>query len=94
MTSEHSVITHCVQSSEPICRRVYNMNLALGYVEEFYSLKTLAQMHDRTIEEMFDFAYGYIESRECFRKEWAKMTSRAECPLKDTCLIEKCFADE
>lgn len=94
MNSEHSMITKCELSSDPICRRVYNMNLALGYTEEFYSLASLAQMHDRTIEEMFDFAYGYIESRECFRKEWAKMTSIDECPLKETCLPERCFPNE
>ena len=91
MSSEHSVITTCHQSSEPVCRRVYNMNLALGYTEEFYSLASLAEMHERSLEEMYDFAYGYIESRECFRKEWAKMTCRSECPLPDSCLIERCF---
>ena len=91
MNSEHSKITSCSESSEPICRRVYNMNLALGYTEEFYSLATLASMHNRSLEEMYDFAYSYIEQRECFRKEWAKMTSIDECPLQDTCLAQKCF---
>jgi hypothetical protein len=93
MNSPHSKITSCASSSDPICRRVYNMNLALGYTEEFYSLATLAEMHDRSLEDMYDFAYEYIESRECFRKEWAKMTCKDECPLPDSCLVEKCFSD-
>ena len=67
------------------------MNLALGYTEEFYSLATLAQMHERTLEEVYDVALVYIVSRECFRKEWAKMTCKSECPLPDSCLIERCF---
>jgi hypothetical protein len=92
MNFEKSIITKCQQSSEPICRRVYNMNLALGYTEEFYSLASLAQIHNKSQEEMFDFAFDYIESRDCFRKEWAKMTSREECPLENSCLIDKCFS--
>ena len=90
--SEHSVITKCYQSSEPICRRVYNMNLALGYTEEFYSLASLAEMHNKSLEEIYEFAYDYVQARECFRKEWAKMTCREECPLPDSCLIERCFS--
>lgn len=67
------------------------MNLALGYSEEFYSLQTLAQMHSRSLEDMFDFAYDYVQARECFRKEWRKMESASECPLPNACMIGKCF---
>ena len=70
---------------------MFNMNLALGYTEEFFSLPALAEMHKRSKEEMFDFAFDYVEARECFRKEWRKMISEDECPLPDDCMKEECF---
>lgn len=68
------------------------MNLALGYSEEFYCLEALAEMHSKTKEEIFELGYDYVQARECFRKEWAKMKSREECPLSKECMIEVCFA--
>lgn len=91
--SEHSDIEKCSNTGLPICRRMFNMNLALGYSEEFYSLKALSEMHDRSMDEMFDFAYDYVQARECFRKEWDKMKSADECPLPDGCALNKCFKD-
>jgi hypothetical protein len=71
---------------------MFNMNLALGYSEEFYSLKALSSMHSRDPVEMFDLLYNYVRARECFSKEWDKMKDRQECPLPDSnCLIDKCF---
>ena len=67
------------------------MNLALGYSEEFYSLQALAEKHSKSMEDIFELGYDYVQARECFRKEWAKMTSREECPLANDCLIEVCF---
>ena len=91
MPSEHSEVEHCSVNGLAICRRMFNMNLALGYAEEFYSLKALAEKHDMEPEEMFEFAYEYVESRECFRKEWQKMKDRSECPLEKDCAIDLCF---
>jgi hypothetical protein len=71
---------------------MFNMNLALGYTEEFYSLEALCQKHGRDPAEMFDWLYGYVQARDCFSKEWAKMKDRQECPLPGTnCQIDKCF---
>lgn len=92
--SEHSNIQTCCVTGTPICRRIFNMNLALGYTEEFYSLKALADMHSKSMEEIFDFAYDYVEARECFRKEWAKMRSIEECPLPNDCQATKCFKND
>ncbi len=69
-----------------------NINLALGYTEDFYSLKALSELHDKSPDEMFDFALDYIRARECFRKEWVKMQDPSECPLPDACAFKKCFA--
>lgn len=89
--SQHSRVQTCSVTGLPICRRILNMNLALGYSEEFYSLKILAEMHSKTIDEMFHFAYDYVQARECFRKEWRKMKSASECPLPNACVIDRCF---
>lgn len=70
------------------------MNLALGYSEEFYSMQALSQIHSRSMDDMFDFAYDYVQARECFRKEWRKMKSSSECPLPSACMISKCFDDQ
>ncbi|MDD9898819.1 MAG: hypothetical protein OXU45_07460 [Candidatus Melainabacteria bacterium] len=91
--SEHSHIETCASTGLPVCRRMLNMNLALGYAEEFYSLKALAQMHGRSEAEVFELGYDYVQARECFRKEWAKMKSSSECPLPNQCQLETCFPD-
>ena len=93
MPSENSQIEKCSVTGLPICRRMFNINLALGYAEEFYSLKALSEMHGQGMEEMFEFGLDYVEARECFRKEWAKMKGPDECPLKEDCAFELCFED-
>lgn len=84
----------CTKCGKSICRRAYNINLALGYVEEQFCLICLSVMHNQNIESMFDFIYPYIQSRDCFKKEWIKMISKTECPLPDTCVINKCFSSK
>jgi hypothetical protein len=91
MNLEHSQVETCCNTGLAVCRRMFNMNLALGYSEEFYSLKALANMHSRDEKDIFELAYNYVQARECFRKEWDKMKSREECPLPDDCQIEECF---
>ena len=81
----------CPNCSQNICRRAYNVNLALGFVEDQLCLQCLAKMHNQDIESLFDFVYGYIQSRDCFKKEWEKMKTKDECPLPNTCVVNKCF---
>lgn len=70
------------------------MNLALGYVEEQYCLNCLSKMHSQDMDSMFDFVHSYIQGRDCFKKEWIKMTQRSECPLPNSCVIHKCFPNK
>ena len=70
--SEHSQIETCSVTGLPICRRMFNINLALGYSEEFYSLKALSEMHDQDLEEMFDFAYTYVKGVNASEKSGLK----------------------
>lgn len=91
--SEHSKVASCCETGLPVCRRMFNMNLALGYSEEFYSLEALCKKHNKDAEDLFELGMDYVQARECFRKEWAKMTDRSECPLPDKCQIEDCFDD-
>lgn len=89
--TKHSNIETCSKTELPICRRMFNMNLALGYSEEFYSLKALAEMHGKSCEEIFELGMNYVQARDCFKKEWDKMLSAEECPLPEDCCIDKCF---
>ena len=82
----------CLSCNQSICRRAYNINLALGYVDEQHCLLCLSKMHNQSIENLFDFIYGYIQSRDCFKNEWVKMKNKNECPLPESCVINKCFA--
>lgn len=81
----------CPKCNKSICRRAYTMNLALGYAEEQVCLECLSKMHDQDKESMYDFVFGYVDGRDCFKKEWVKMTSKDECPLPNDCVINKCF---
>lgn len=81
----------CPKCGNAICIRAYNINLALGYVDEQLCLPCLSKLHEQDLDSLFDFVYGYIQSRDCFKKEWIKMKDRSECPLPDLCVIKKCF---
>ena len=83
----------CLKCSKSICRRAYNINLALGYVDEQYCLMCLSVLQEQDIDTLFDFIYGYIQSRDCFKKEWSKMKHKSECPLPSNCVISKCFSN-
>lgn len=89
--SQHAHIEDCIKTGLPLCRRMFNMNLAFGYSEEFYSLKALAEMHQKSMEEIFEMGYEYVQARDCFKKEWIKMSSADECPLPNDCLLSECF---
>ena len=89
--NQNSEVENCSVTGLPVCRRIFNMNLAFGYTEEFYSLQALAKKHDKSMEDIFDMGYDYVQGRECFRKEWDKMKERSECPLPNDCMIGKCF---
>lgn len=83
----------CPKCSQDVCRRAYTINLALGYVEEQFCLNCLSKMHNQDMDSMFDFIFGYIESRDCFKNEWIKMKAKTECPLPNSCVINKCFVN-
>lgn len=67
------------------------MNLALGYAEEFYTLDELAKKHGKSMEDLFELGFDYVQARDCFKKEWNKMKDPEECPLPDECILKECF---
>ena len=81
----------CPKCGQDVCRRAYTINLALGYAEEQVCLICLSKMCNQDIGDLFDFVFGYIQSRDCFKKEWVKMKDKSECPLPNLCVIKKCF---
>ena len=72
----------CKESGADICKRVWIMNLALGFDEEFSSLSVLSRQFNKTEEEIYDFVLPYIESRDCFKKEWDKLDPQDSCKAK------------
>lgn len=90
---EHSCVETCINTGKPVCRRMFNMNLAMGYVEEVYILDELAKMHKQSREDLFAFAFDYVMSRDCFKKEWFKQDKPSSCPLIDECAFNKCYPE-
>ena len=81
----------CPKCGHSVCRRAYTINLALGYAEEQVCLICLSKIHEQEVNDLYDFIFGYIQSRDCFKKEWIKMKTKEECPLPNECVIKKCF---
>lgn len=63
----------------------------MGEVDEQYCLECLSRKHNQSKEDLFNFIYPYLISRDCFKKEWVKMKDKSECPLVDRCVIQQCF---
>lgn len=70
----------CDECGSQFCERVNLMNLALDQIDEAYCINCLAKDNDLTVEKMADFAWGYIEQRDCFKDPWMKFDASA-CPL-------------
>ena len=66
------------------------MNLALNYVEEEYCLACLAAELGKTENAVADFAWSYVQARDCFKDPWLKFNAGA-CPRLEThtCYCQK-----
>jgi len=73
----------CDATGAPFCERVHIMNLALGNVDEEYSLAVLAAEYSKTPAEMAIFCWGYVQARDCFKKPWLQFDA-SHCPLLAT----------
>jgi len=85
------VVESCAQTGLPVCQRAYVINLALGYDQDFYIPRVLANENQESLQDFFSSMKNYIFSRECFKKTWLKMDNPETCPLKKDCAFSLCF---
>jgi len=80
----------CDRCGGPFCERVNVMNLALNYVDETFCLPCLSAELGKSESDLADFAWLYVQARDCFKDPWMKFDASA-CPkLEDkTCYCQK-----
>ncbi len=81
----------CFKCQAPLCLRKQVINLALGLTEEMMCLSCLAQEHGQSPSELLQGLQDYINSRECFAKQWRRYSSIAFCPDAVGCVPAACF---
>jgi hypothetical protein len=47
---------------------------------------------DNTEEGVLTSTGEYVQSRECFRKEWVRYRSIEDCPDRSRCIPDVCFS--
>jgi hypothetical protein len=82
----------CFACAGNLCLREQILNLALGEEENLLCLFCLAQENGCEPEELLLRLKTYIESRDCFNKQWQKYVSSAACPRPLKCLPLACFS--
>jgi hypothetical protein len=66
--------------------------MALGNTDKIYCLPCLALRLDSKSEIILESMKDYINSRECFNKEWTKYKEESDCPEPKSCFPSQCFA--
>jgi hypothetical protein len=82
----------CARCEAPLCVRKQVLNLALGNTDELLCLKCLAIDNENTQEGVLTGLGEYIQTRDCFRKEWVKYRGVEDCPDRKGCIPAVCFA--
>ncbi|MEW5821971.1 MAG: hypothetical protein AB1782_17385 [Cyanobacteriota bacterium] len=77
----------CLQCSKCqgcICERVYIINIALGYLDNYLCLKCISENQSVKDSEIFENLCEYINSRPCFKADWQKIDPKG-CPKYPRC---------
>lgn len=85
------VPTNCHRCGAALCLRKQVVNLALGNTDELSCLVCLGQDSQRPAVDVLENIMGYINSRECFSKEWVKYKDKTYCPDPVNCYPDTCF---
>lgn len=80
----------CDRCGGPFCERVHVMNMALNYIDEEYCLACLSKELGKTEPELADFAWLYVQARDCFKDPWTKFDATA-CPRIET---QNCYCQK
>jgi len=81
----------CHNCGGALCLRKQVVNLALGNTDELLCLVCLGRDSERDPVDVLENIMGYIDSRDCFRKEWARYCDRTFCPDPAGCFPDTCF---
>ncbi len=84
--------TECCDCGASLCLRKQVVNLALGNTDDMYCLKCLGAQMNCTEQAVLENSAGYIQGRDCFRKEWKRYVDRSYCPDEAGCIPDLCFS--
>jgi hypothetical protein len=84
--------TTCHQCLKKLCLRQQVLNLALGEDKDLLCLACLAQANGKASDQLLASLGPYVQSRQCFYKEWRKYASESACPDPLGCLPKSCFS--
>jgi hypothetical protein len=82
----------CFRCNAPLCVRKQVLNLALGNTDNLLCLKCLALDCGNSQEDVLTGTGEYVQTRECFRKEWVRYRGVGDCPDRAGCIPGVCFA--
>lgn len=83
----------CHRCSAPLCLRKQVLNLALGQTDGMLCLTCLAADNDQKVEDVLSGLQDYVQSRDCFAKQWKRYLSVEYCPDQAGCIPSTCFAN-
>jgi hypothetical protein len=89
--SEVLPVMQCANCQKSICLRQQVVNYALGNDEQLFCLTCLGEQSDNSAQEVVSNLTEYIHGRDCFRKEWVKLSEPAQCSLGEDCVWNLCF---
>jgi hypothetical protein len=81
----------CHKCQAPLCLRKQVINLALGLTDEMMCLNCLASENGQDAREVLEGLQDYIQSRECFAKQWRRYETLEYCPDATGCVADVCF---
>ena len=81
----------CSGCGAALCLRQQVLNLTVGSTDEMLCLVCLAADNETSPEELLGRLKEYVQSRECFKREWDRYEGRAFCPAPDSCYPDSCF---
>ena len=82
----------CLRCGKNLCMRQQVLNLALGVDDYLLCLFCLSEDNGKGPAELLASLGPYVQSRQCFYKEWRKYGSEAACPDPLGCLPKNCFS--
>lgn len=82
--------TACKSCQGVLCLRQQVINLALGQIDTMSCLRCLADENAQSEMDVVDSIVPYILSRDCFAKEWRRVSGIEDCSVAGGCHVALC----